>query len=1205
MPSSSIRLRVVPDVPSLPRAVIVIGKVFAVSLLYLTLSFDYNKQSPPNFRMLTMNRLMLYCLLGTGAWLYTTNAHAQDAPGPPNITDKKTETIIRKTPLDVIIFSDPNGNPIHSVRGGWPLTVADDFYDYLFKNRQNPVPPFIVRSVSATGTVAGHYVETHIQIEISTSAAQSVRIPLGFKEGILPNKDQTDQTPFRYIGAGSAELTVDPQERQYIAIVTPHTPQTTEPEESNKSEKPAISQPHTLSLLLWFPLAPNGGAEKRLSLSFPQSNSSLFLLEVPMSNIDAAVTRGFLFDQQENTEQQSTLLRIHGLRTDTEITWRKKADKIVDDRPVLFVEKAAIDVQLNAQTTGYDAVLPVSSTTGSFDQLQIRLPQGCTLDREMTDRYAVAGNYSVEEANEESVMTVRFPQKTAGPVSIHLRAAQQFEGNTPDFRRELAGFEVLGAERQTGTLTVSLFPSEMTPHWEQIRGIRRIEGDSTVSTGNARFEFISQPFRLGVQAASPRKRIYVKPVYRFHISRGTITLNTRLSYTVSGSKTDALYLRLPDAQWHCEFGSSSLVDTTGVKSDESGLLMIPLRNPAEGTFDIDFRAQRTIDVEDEQIQQLVLPIPQPQEVTWSEPAYITIESMSNIEVVPVDESSPASSVQRTHGLARLTRRMLPSWVRSDLNDLQQEPLFYRAELPDALFAANLVFHQQSINATMQTDVRLFEEFNQVTQTISYNAAYALVERVHFLLPKSLEASGDVQVRLGNRTLELRDSVSSIPENVPENWVRKSVQLPEPMFRFLLEFRYSPPPLTVTDDDTVPYSLSFIRPAEVPVTEHRIYFFTPPGYKVDLHNESRLQWEPSRELRRPALNITEAFRSVQSPARIALLVSAAERSVLGTTIVERAWLQTWLTGDIRVDRATYLLKSTNDSVTLGLPPDAMREHRVAVQVDRQPVQPNISPTGALTIPILPEQHNRLIEVSVDYRYSFKVSSMEVPVFLPSFTKDTFVQYQFWQIIIQQNKHILGSPAGWTLEYDWSWNGLFWRRIPSIRKSDIGFEPDPPDIEAVISGASQYVFSHLQPTPRVTLYIVNRSLIILCSSSIALFIGLVLIYIPQSRYAGSLFGLGTALLAVLFYQPPLVLLMLQAAMFGVFLALGTGYVYRIFHRQKQWIPPVFPLLDDVSRSYLTPVPGASQTVHEVVMDEESAGKEPSAVNSRHGVPVNSQS
>jgi hypothetical protein len=927
-----------------------------------------------------------------------------------------------------------------------------------------------------------------------------------------------------------------------------------------------------------------------------------------MTNINASVPRGILRDKQELTERQSTLLNIQGLRSDTEITWEKKKVEIVDDRPVLRVEHAVMEIRLNAHSTNYDVVLPVSSTTGNFEQLQIRLPKGFMLDRDITDKHAADNDYSVGEVDEESVVTIQFPQKTTGPVALHLVGKQLFEGDRLDFNRDLEGFEVLGAERQTGTLSVSVIPADMKPLWDPVRGVRHPEegslgaGLSTASafTGETRFEFISQPFLLRVQTRTQQTRISVKPEYQFHLRKGGINMVARLVYTVSGAKTNVLHLLLPDEQWRCDFGTSSLVDTSNGKPDESGLLTIPLRSPMDGKFEIEFQARRVLEFEDGQKHRLVLPMPEPQ-VDWSEPALVAIVSDKNVEVSPIYESYVTSSKQCTTGLTRQTRLPATS-MQPELTYLQQEPLIYRTEPTNAIFVADLSYQHQKVTATIQTDVHLFEDYNQVTQIISYDAAYEPVTRVSVLVPKSLELRGDIQVRLANlnRTLELRDTMAGAQDNVPENWVRKLVQLPEPMFRFRLTFQYFPPPLTLAADDTAPFSLPFICPVDdVPVSDHSVHFFTPPDYKITLQNESRPLWESFRELRRLPSNATETFRSAQAPSKIALFISASEKGVSGTTIVERAWLQTWLTGSLRVDWAMYLVKSANNAVMIQLPQEAMREHQITVRVDGQPIpQPNISQLGMLTIPIAPDQYNRPVVIFIDYRYAFEISGIEVPITLPHFTKDTVVQHQFWQVILKQDKHIIGCPDGWTLEYNWNWNGLFWWRMPSLRKGDIGFDSEKTEPEPASSGSSQYVFSHLQAPSHVTLYIVNRSLIVLCASGTTLLIGLMLIYVPQSRYAGSLLGLGIALLAVLFYQPPLVLLMLQASVFGVFLALGTGYVYRIFHHQNQWMPPAFAMSGDMSQLYMTPLP-PSMMVHEVVMDEESADKE------AHSVANNGQS
>lgn len=1150
--------------------------------------------SPPILCTLTMIRLIVPCLLGICVWLYPLNVSAQDAPTPE--TEMKATTIIRQVPPAIYL---ENANGRHFLMPGWSFTAIDELYKKITtEDQQDSIPAFFPRSVSATGTVLDNYVEMEVQIELQTSSYLTVRIPLGFKEGILPSKDQTDKPSFRYIGTGSANITVE--EGQYVAIIGPQI-QPAESENSDKAEKPEMNQQHTLSLLLWIPLTKSNGGENRLALSFPMFSSTQLLLEVPMTNLNASVSRGILRNMQESTERQSTILNIQGLRGDTEIAWKKKKVEIVDDRPVLLVEKAIMETQLNTQSTAYDVVLPVNSITGSFEQLQIRVPKGFVLDREFTDRHAANNDYTVGDVDEESVVTIQFPQKTSGPVTLHLGGKQQFEGDRPDFKRDLEGFEVIGAERQTGTLSVSVLPTEIKPHWEPVRGVRPLEeGSASVNlstaspfTGDARFELISQPFLLRVQTRTRQTRINVKPEYQFHIRKGGITMFARLAYTVNGSKTNVLHLLLPDAKWRCEFGTSSLVDTSVVEQDESGLLTIPLRNPMDGSFEIEFQARQIIESEDQRIQRLVLPMPEPR-VDWSEPALVTIVSEKNVEVLPIYESYGVSSRQPTTGLIRQTRQPT-TLMRFELTDLHQEPLYYRTELTNAVFVADLIYHQPKVNATMQTDVHLFEDYNQVSQTISYDAAYAPVARVTFLVPKSLESRGDIQVRLENRTLEIRDTIADAQDNVPENWVRKLVQLPEPMFRFRLTFQYVPPPLTLATDDTAPFSLAFICPAEIPILEHSIHFFTPSGYKVQLQNESKSLWEPFREFRRLPSNVTETFRSSHAPSRIALFISASEKGISGTTVVERAWIQTWLAGTLRADRAMYLLKSANNSVTIQLPQEATREHQIIVRVNGQSIpQPNISQLGMLTLPISPDQYNQPMEISIDYRYEFNISGIEVPITLPYFPKDTLVQQQFWQVILKQDRHIIGCPAGWTLEYDWNWNGLFWWRVPSLRKGDVGFDSEKAKTDPANAVSSQYVFSHLQAPSRVTLYIVNRSLIIFCASGTALLIGLILIYVPQSRYAGSLLGLGVALVAVLFSHPPLVLLMLQASVFGIFLALGTGYVYRIFHHQSQWVPPAFAMPGDTAQSYfVTPQP--SMLVHEVVMDETPANKDaPSIVN-----------
>jgi hypothetical protein len=891
-----------------------------------------------------------------------------------------------------------------------------------------------------------------------------------------------------------------------------------------------------------------------------------------MLGAKTTVTSGSLFEVVEYPDKQTTQLKILGLRSDFEVSWRKKKVEVTDDQPVLFVDKAIIDVRLDPQLTVYDATLPVSSMTGSFEKLQIRLPQGSTLNRETTEKYAEDAGYTISEPNDASVLEIRLPRKTAGPVSVRIKTVQQYKSEKPGFKRDLTGFEIIGAERQTGYLTVTI-PSDMKANWEPNKGVRRVEnsipsGTNPVATGDARFEFVLPSFLLQARIISPQTRINVRPEYQINVTMGSLSMAARFSYIVNGSKTDQLKIQLPDANWNCEVGPPNLVDSSSIEQDESGLLTIPLRSPTEGAFDIELRAYRSIPLDDQGKQRIVLALPQPR-VTWSEPAPVVIVPANNVEIQPIDVDTDSETVQRTVGLTRQNRRSMP--VRLELADLQQEPLFYRTEPTGAVFVADIIYHQQKITTTIQTDIRLRSEKEQITQVVSCDIAYVPIDKMYFLIPKSIEENGNLQIRLGNRILEFRDVVSLGSEEVPENWSRKMVQLPEAMFKFQLVFRYSIPPVPLAPDLTALFSTSFIRPADTPVTNHRVNLIVPNGYHIELHNDTKQPWEAVSESG-SGEDTPFVFQSAGSPSRITFSISVSDRDVSGTTVVDRAWLQTWLTGTLRQDLGMYLITSNRDSVTLKLPAEALKDRKIFVQLDHTAIPANVSATGKLIIPLKPEHRERPVEIEVNYRYPLEMPQRSVQLDLPGFEDDVLVRYEYWQIILPPNRHIIGIPKGWTPEYRWAWNGLFVGRVPSIHQDDIGLEDRKRETAEPVSNMNQYLYSNLHPASEATLYIVDRSLIVLVSSSLALFIGLVLIYIPGSRYYGSFFGLIVAFFAVLYYRPAPVLLMLQASSFGVCLALGVWYLYRIFHREEQWVIPSSPSWSEASQP------------QEVIMEEE---------------------
>ncbi|MDR3198862.1 MAG: hypothetical protein LBU34_13430 [Planctomycetaceae bacterium] len=1157
---------------------------------------------------------------------------------------------IEQAPLDAVVIFNSEGKRLLYLPKGWPLEDLDDFWNFLLRDRKNPLPPFGLREINVAGKVVDRHVETEIRIVLTTFNNRPLLVPIGMKEGILPVNGKSKPI-FR--GPGSFDLTVDPQSGQYLVLIRPQLPESpnNQPENSTtaspttaspteasptelameselsvplpaklpimlptmlpeklptmlpevlpnslknnttdnndtKEEKIPLEQHYELILPLWFPLTLIGNEENRLAVSFPQAVSSQFVLLVPEKEIAATVSQGALLNSSEIPAQSVTQFKILGLSSDFELSWRKKKTEPLDDRPVFYVEDALIKVQLEDKSNVYDVILPVRSPlTSVFDRLRIRLPAGTILDRETTEKYA-AGGYSFDWVKDETasspLLEIRLPRKTSGSVNIRLKAIQQLNTEKQDGWRDLSGFEVIGAERQFGYLTATV-PTDMRSNWKPVRGIRQTEVSdaATYEEIDARFEFFSQPFLLQGRIVSPQPRTNVKPEYQIGINKGSLSLTARLAFEVLGSKTESLSVRLPGWKWNGEIKPANIIDTVGVEQDENGLLTVPFRTPTDGSFEIEFKAYRSLPAEEgEEKHRLVVPLPQPL-VTWSEPAPVVIVPADNVEVIPIDEDADSaltatepesdnSVPKRTLGLTRRSRRS--QTVRIEIPERQQEPLFYRTEPVDAVFVADIRYHRQKITAAMRTDIRLRDMNDQVDQIISYDVSYVPVEKLYFLIPKSLEENGHLQVKIGNRPLELRDVTLTGTETGMENWSRKLVMLPESLFKFQLVFRYSIPPVPIEYDMTTPFSLSFIRPAETSVSDHRVNLMVPPGYLVELHDNAERLWNTATP---DSSTLGTSFQSSQTPDKISLLISLSNHAALGTTIIERAWLQTWLTGSLRQDRGIYLITSDRESVTIKLPLSAGKG-KVFVSIDRTPVPADVSSKGELTIPLTLEQRQRSVLVEIIYRFPFETVHSSVNLELPHFNSESLIRCEYWQVILPQDRHILDIPAGWTPEYRWAWNNLFWGRVPALQKKDIGLPDDSPESPAISTRSNQYLFSSLHPAFETSFYIVGRSLIVLFSSGLSLLIGLVLIYFPRTRYAGSLFGLCVALLAVLFYRPAPVLLMLQASSLGVFLALGAAYVYRIVYHEEKWVVPVSRTWDNSSQT---------SEVYSVIIDDET--------------------
>ncbi|MDR2643665.1 MAG: hypothetical protein LBC74_12820 [Planctomycetaceae bacterium] len=1005
---------------------------------------------------------------------------------------------------------------------------------------------------------------------------------------------------------------------------------------------------HEISLTLWFPVNKLADGSHKLAISFTHAVSSQFILTIPSPNI-TAVAQATLINPSQVDNGKSTQFTILGLKPNFDITWRKKNTESIEPRPILEIKDANILVQIDPRFIAYDATLPVRSLQNTFDKFMIRLPKDAVLDIENSEKFATGGGYSIrllsaEERNtinrpknksnndnndqtktdQTSIIEIQTKQKTLGPLNVRLVATRRLQAATSSAVtsdwNEIEGFDVLGAQRQYGVLSITI-PDGMRPNWRSIRGINRI--DITPAAGiAAQFRFSLQPFLLRGQIITPQVRTNIKPEYQVRIEKGMLSMTMRLACTVPWSQIHSLSVQLFDWQWSGEITPTNIINVGGVEQTTDGILNIPLSNVIEEDFEIDLKLHRKFDpatlppVNNLQPDRklLTLRFPQPQ-ANWVEPSIVVIVPGDNIDLTPVIDVAE-SNMPHTAGLTRVNRRT--SRINIELPQRQREPLIYQSDLPNPIFVTETEFHKQKIETNIKTDIKLLDQKEQIQEIISYDVAYEPVDRITLAIPRILDTYGTgeyggIQAFIGNTFLRLRDAV--ITENNNEknksDYVKKFIMLPEAMIgKFEIGIKYSIQPINVSEDLSESVLIPFVKPLNVTINSHKVNLIAPAGINAELREESKSQWKnigtispiivtKNNDLQnKPAdnsignksdtkspvtaesqiqsakistrlqktmvfestfrisdsLNSDETTSSNIDPDCLQLLISSRDRDIFGTTIVERAWIQTWLSDSLRVDRAVYVVSSSRDSLTIRVP-DRVTPTKITVKKNGVTIPVELTNGLQITIPLHESENGQANTIELWYQIPgiFRNKIQRVQFSLPQFNDDVLVRRSYWQLILPPNRFIPFIPTGWTPEYRYTYNGLLTGQKTAFTMSDVGISQKSVDEVLISDNASQFLFSSLSSSELVPFILVDRSVIVLISSSIALLAGLILVYFPKTRYVGLVAGLVVVLPAILFWQSVSGLLFLQAASIGIVLAIAAGYVYKLCYSEKQWILP----------------------------------------------------
>jgi hypothetical protein len=1063
---------------------------------------------------------LVACPVVLWGWLASGQQQAAPSSTEPSETPAATPAEppsqpIKEAPSPMIFVLDEKGNPVQTLHG-WSLDDFWELYERAEGREQTDQPPrYVFQSMSATGTVKAGVAELTIRLNVWTRDEDWTRVPIGIEQVVsLPERVE-------HQGDGECFLHLDEEGKGYAVWL-----------------RGAAQRQHELTLNnVRVPLALVGD-EGRLRLSIPRRTSSELKLTVPWGKAVAEVSEGATLDVISSEGRANTEFKARWAGGDFEITFGRGETWPSGTRPVLEA-KSVLVAKIDKRAVVTEARLRVRGDGRPFDRFRVFLPGRAELIRGNSPGCSVTPVAEGAVTGEERLFEVRRDKKLVDPIEVRLTTRQSREAATSEGSFELGGFEVIDAIQQRGHVAVAA-----AGNWQVRcvpgRGVRQIEalpddvqaemeGEIPASGFAYLFEYFSQPFSLTARVVEITSHVRVEPEYRIDVQDEQVQLEATLKYTVRGAKAIALGVELPG--WSLdEAGPDNVVLAEDVPVGKSGSLSIPLAHPSTGEIEISILAHQPIPAG---AASLSLELPRPRADSLS-PAVVAVFPADNVELTPDPEA-----------IKGLVRQQVEPQI--ELRQGQQEPLFYRGETGEAVFVADFEIHAQKVSVEVTGDIVLGEKKAEVRQTLAYTIAYERLEALDVEVPGSLAGPDTLELLVdGQRLAPVPLSGQASPPEASDT-IRQRIVLPGPRIgRCELQIRYATELKDVLPNTTVTEDVPLIMPAGGDLSSNRLYVTAPQGIEVGLRGQD---WQVSQGLpgRLPRPNIL----ALSTDRPIGNVSLGIHREDLATTVVEAAWVQTYLTQTTRWERAVFRFTTDQEQLELILPEGAdFRQVEVVMgpeNVDdrqRLSVQPMTS-ESRLLIPVPDDSSHR--RQCLEVRYGFldpRPPPGRLSLELPQLAAEVWVQRTYWELLLPRNEHVIVAPDGFTGEFRWGWTGSFWGRKPLLEQAELEAWSAAGHAAEMPEATSRYLFSSLAPVARCELRTANRWLIVLVASSAVLGVGLLLIYVPACRHPALLFVAAVVLLGAVALYPGPALLAAQAASLGLALALLGGLLNRLF-------------------------------------------------------------
>jgi len=1009
-------------------------------------------------------------------------------------------------------------------------------------------PAYSLLEITAEGESRGAFAELNVRLKIRVDTDHWIKVPLRLDEATMRGRET-------YRGPGEHVLRVDPSSGGYVLWL-----------------KGQSDQPHGLTLTVLVPLK-KVGRQRSFRLTVPSSTSSLLKLHVAETDIEAEASGGATVDQIGDASAGGTMLQVLGLRDHFQLEWRPRPQRNVE-LPVELEAVGQLLARVDSRSISTVADLHVRSRGAPLNRFRVRLPVGARLVAGSAAEYHIEPLSATDQKGESApVVEVQLIGEPRNEINVRLVTEQSHNPADTDQFVDLAGFDVLGAVRQSGYLAITAL-GDWQLVWGRRRSVRQVSIPELPKALESRdltagFEYLNQPAVLEVRITPRKSRVGIEPQYVFLVDADRVTLHARLKYTIRGARVFAIQVQLPEIAistrradqakgdveqvddknettdsgrametpgWEiAEIGPPSLVDLEDISFDaltEKQPLSVTLLQPAVGEVEITLRAHLPL-----------APGTDSMSITLPNQPVNTVGPASVI-IVPADNVELASRRNKIQGLSRAS-----SIAEVDLPLRQQPALFFRGRADGARFSADFHIRRREVTARLVSRIHLKRDGGDVQQRLQYEIAYEPLDAIKLDVPRRLAEPGKLDVRISGQpvTPMIPHDTSAKGKDLADRAILR-LPLSRPRVGGIeVTLRYALPRLDLPKEANVAVDVPLALPAEGNVLEQLVRVAADPGIHVGQRGDA---WSPVSDDNddRPS-DEALALATSTAAARIRLVASLENTVAVGSTTIDRLWVQSWLGKTRRQDRAVFHCTATARSLTVRLP-SGVDEKTLEVLLDGNVASVTLS-GKQLKIDLPEASTERGREVELRYRFQTPRPRWgRLDLESIGFDDRVTVRRAYWQLVLPPDEHLVVGGDGFTSEQTWLWKRFYWGRQPLLGQFQLESWVDAPHRTAPSRGTNRYLFSSLAMNPNLRVVTAARWVLVLAASGVALIVGLMLIYAPAARRPGWLLAAALLISSVGILYPDPTVLVAQAASFGLLLTLFA----RLLQRATASVPPV---------------------------------------------------